>query len=108
MRILPRCAPAPDLEVNVNRTWTLVVGAVLWGCATLRTGEHDGGSSSTSGQVAAGSGNRLVCRKEVVIGSHRRQRVCRDEAARNWQREGTQRNLRRANNKGPDPEAPTF
>jgi hypothetical protein len=96
------------LEVNVNRSWTLVVGAVLWGCATVQTGKHDAGSSSPVGQVAASSGNRLVCRKEVVIGSHRRQRVCRDEAARNRQRESTQHNLRRAADKGPDPEAPVM
>jgi hypothetical protein len=90
----------------VNRTWTLVVGAVLWGCATAQTGEHDGGSSSTIGQVAGGGGNRVVCRKETVIGSHRRQRVCRDQAARKSQRENTQRNLRGAANKAPDPDAP--
>jgi hypothetical protein len=67
------------------------LAAALLGCATTRSAAPgaDSGSELASGE----EGRRLVCRREKVVGSHRKQRVCQYEEDRKRQRVSSQEGL---------------
>ena len=56
---------------------------LLGGCATAHQNQATAtGAPNDSEATARAEGDRLTCRKERVIGSNRRQRVCRYDSDR--------------------------
>lgn len=67
--------------------------AALCGCATTQQSRPAPNTAAGQGEEVASaedSGDRVVCRKETVIGSHRKQRVCRRESDSQRQRDAAQ------------------
>ena len=77
--------------MNFLARWMMI--AALCGCATAqqsRSAPNTASAQNEQAASAAGSEGRLVCRKEAVIGSHRKQRVCRRESDSQNQRDAVQ------------------
>ncbi len=70
--------------------WMVI--AALCGCATGNRNQPAASAASPQDEAVASapdSKDRLICRKEQVIGSNRRQRVCRRQSDTDRQREAT-------------------
>jgi hypothetical protein len=59
-------------------------------------------AEASQGHVPAEGGERVVCRRESVVGSHTKQRVCRTVGESRRERDKSQENLR-----GMTPTAPS-
>lgn len=79
----------------------LAIACIATCIACTRAAAPD--TTATAGRAGAPADDQLVCRKERIIGSHRRQEVCRYRSDLRREREAVRKDLRSTNASAPPP-----